>query len=308
MNVEQLNAVGEWLKDALPRPLEVGQPIGTFPVDHIYRGDRGDGPRPQYPICTFTPISKVWLGRSWMVPCLLQHKLSITVETNPAGDFDVLIGHFIIDPALGLSGGTVTVSPGVDADETSDNILAALQALEGPTHVATYTKTAPGVVEVCAVESIKGRPLRVFAYDTGTTDPVAGVTIATTQEPYQEESRDLSLTQVSIRIATHNEEGALDELETAWHLACKVAKFAREKGGLEQVRAAGAALETVSGPLGNTRLAGGSQGVEYATVTITFRATGCTSRGVLTIEKLDPLSGTIQADGGDLPVEIEIGP
>lgn len=308
MNAKQLAALRSWLVDRLPRnPVDPSAPL-SFPAENVYKQTSQDAPRTALPVCTYLPLGGGSRGSSpEHFRIKRAHRFDVTLAENPAADFVVEIGHWILPDSLaGYDfGGPQTITPGVDIAATVAATLAAFQALEGPDHPATYTAgSIADTITITAIDAFAGWPLRLE-----TSDGLSEWAGTTTRDVVEVWTRDLAEEQISIRIETKQsgELGTLPEEAWAYHLAEKLADDALAREGWEVLAFEGVSLLGVSGPVQVSGLLGNAQGTEISTLTLRLGVLRLRGKAAGTIECLDPITGTLEG-AANLTVTTRITP
>lgn len=156
MSPDQITAFRTFLLAALRAPASVGGDPVTFDASSVVRA-YGDFPRAASRWCAFRLLTDTGLsadGDTWRENMRQQYRIDVDGDTATAG-VALAPANSDFDPAS-VSVGTF----GGDPEAKRDALLAALQALEGPTHPAVYVADdadpATPAIEATATEAARG--------------------------------------------------------------------------------------------------------------------------------------------------------
>lgn len=304
MTPVQLRALRSWLVARLPlNPSDPANQI-DFPAAHVYKQTRQDAPRPRLPICTYLPLGGSTRGSSPEVFQVLRAVLDhVELLALPGADFTFSIEPFNVPDSIDLSAWTfpsITVTPNGNISGTISDMLAQLQALEGPAHPFTYTGTQNNAhaFDFQALDAWKGVAFRIVVEDPASWDQVPH------RQPVEKWTRTLAEEQVSIRIETKQsgEDASLPEDAWAYHLAEKLAHDALTRAGWEALACEGVSMLGVTGPIQVSGILGDAQGTEISTLTLRLGVLRYRGEQANTIE-CTTITGTL--DGAEPPITLQ---
>lgn len=303
MRAAQIKAFRDWLVARLPYNRDDPSSPITFPAENVYKGTQQDQPRTVLPVCTYFPLGGATTGgTSDRIHVKRAHEFTWRLDTNPAGVFALAVDRFFVPAALeALTTASLSITPGVDVDATVADVLTQLQALEGPTHVATYVANGTDAIDITAIDAMVGYPLRIV------TDAADDMTSTLIRDVLEVWKRDLVTEMISIRIETKQSGEGLPEEAWAYQIASKLSEDAQNREGWDELSELGVGISSVSGPTPALATIGGSQGSEVASLTFELKVARYRGNPAGTIECVDSITGTIEASD-DLSADIVIVP